>query len=257
VPLSSLHPSERNPRIGVIPAIAESLATNGQYRPIVVRADGEILAGNHTWKAAASLGWTEIAVVRVDVTDEQAARIMLADNRTADLGGYDDAALLALLQEVQEVDLALTGTGYSPDDLELLLGITEADEPTVYSRKVDPIQYVPTMEEPPPCAELVDRTKASALLDAIDAAAIPEEVRDFLRAGAMRHLVFDYARIAEFYSHADAEVQALMEASALVIVDFDDAIHHGFVRLSTRLQGLLDLDLADRPAYDAAAGRGA
>jgi hypothetical protein len=241
----------------VIPAIAESLATNGQYRPIVVRADGEILAGNHTWKAAASLGWTEIAVVRVDVTDEQAARIMLADNRTADLGGYDDAMLLALLQEVQEVDLALTGTGYSAEDLDLLLGLSDADEPTVYSRKVDPIQYVPTMEEPPPCAELVDRTKAAALLDAIEVTPMPEEVRDFLRAGAMRHLVFDYAKIAEFYSHADAEVQALMEASALVIVDFDDAIHHGFVRLSTRLQGLLDLDLADRPAYDAAAGRGA
>jgi hypothetical protein len=252
VPISSLHPSERNPRVGVVPAIAESLTQNGQYRPIVVRPDGEILAGNHTWRAASYLGWTEIAVVQVDVTDEQAARIMLADNRTADLGTYDDDLLLALLREVQQVDLALTGTGYTPDDLELLLGLSDPDGPSVYTRKTDPIQYVPTMEEPPPCAELVDHSKAAALLAEIDAATIPEDVRDFLRAGAMRHLVFDYAKVAEFYAHADAEVQAMMEASALVIVDFDDAIHHGFVRLSTRLQGLLDLDLADRPAYDAA-----
>jgi hypothetical protein len=50
-----------NVRQGDIGAISESLKAHGQYRPIVVdKRTNRILAGNHTWKAAKSLGWTQI-----------------------------------------------------------------------------------------------------------------------------------------------------------------------------------------------------
>ena len=96
-------------------AVAESLTVNGQYRPIVVTTDGTILAGNHTYAAALSLGWDRIAAVTVDVAPEspEALRIMLADNRTADLGGYDDALLLDLLRDLD----TLEGSGYVEDDV--------------------------------------------------------------------------------------------------------------------------------------------
>ncbi len=48
--------------------------------------------------------------------------------------------------------------------------------------------------------------------------------------------VFDYEQIAEYYAHAPAEVQELMERSALVIVDFGRAIEDGFVRLNQELK---------------------
>ena len=48
-------------------------------------------------QAAKALGWPEIAVTWVDVDEEQAARIVLVDNRTNDLAGYDEAALADLL----------------------------------------------------------------------------------------------------------------------------------------------------------------
>ena len=98
-----LRPYHRNPRLGDVEAIARSLEVNGQYRPIVVnlgRHTGrplEVLAGNHTLAAARHLGWDRIAATTVDVDDMEAARIVAADNRTADLGGYDDDVLLALL----------------------------------------------------------------------------------------------------------------------------------------------------------------
>ena len=50
--------------------------------------------------------------------------------------------------------------------------------------------------------------------------------------------MFDYGRIAESYAHAAPEVQRLYEASALVIVDLDDAIRYGYVALLEKLQGM-------------------
>lgn len=101
--LADLRPYHANPRRGDVAQIARSLSRNGQYRPIVVNAGTktgryrEVLAGNHTLAAALKLGWSHLAGSVVDVDDDTAARIVAADNRTAELGGYDDAQLLALL----------------------------------------------------------------------------------------------------------------------------------------------------------------
>ena len=92
-----------NPRKGDTVAIAESIVHNGFYGAVVVqRSTGFILAGNHRLKAAVDTGATEVPVIWVDADDEQALRILLADNRTNDLAGYDDKALLELLSDVVE-----------------------------------------------------------------------------------------------------------------------------------------------------------
>ena len=94
VPVGELTPWPRNPRRGNVALIAESLERHGQYRPIVVRkATGEVLAGNHTLAAAKKLGWPEIAATIVDVDAETAERIVLIDNRSNDVAGYDEAQL--------------------------------------------------------------------------------------------------------------------------------------------------------------------
>jgi len=121
VPIEGLVPYGKNPRRGDVDAIAESLTVNGQYKPIVVRAgSNEVLAGNHTLKAARQLGWDKIAVTFVDVDDDGAARIVLVDNRTNDMATYDEAALAELLSSLPD----LTGTGYGAVDLDELLGTT-------------------------------------------------------------------------------------------------------------------------------------
>lgn len=129
VDVDSLTPYPSNPRIGDIQAIAESLTVNGQFRPLVVNYDtNEILAGNHTWKAAKSLGWSKVAVSYVmDLTAEEAARIVLADNRYSDLATYDPQALAAMLTGLTD----LSGTGYAPSDLDALLAsLTAVTQPT-------------------------------------------------------------------------------------------------------------------------------
>lgn len=118
VPIGTLAPHPRNARNGDTDAIVTSLQVNGQYRPIVATADGTILAGNHTYAAAMQLGWQEIDVVLLDLDPNgpDAVRIMLADNRTADLGRYDDGLLLELLTDLPELD----GTGYDAHDVDVL-----------------------------------------------------------------------------------------------------------------------------------------
>ena len=56
---------------------------------------------------------------------------------------------------------------------------------------------------------------------------------------ASRHIVFNYAKIADYYAHADKEMQELMEQSALVILDIDDAIANGYVKLSKDIEKLI------------------
>jgi ParB-like chromosome segregation protein Spo0J len=123
-PIGDLRTFHMNPRRGNVAAIAASLRVNGQYRPIVVNVGthtgrpDEVLAGNHTLMAARDLGWERLAVVLVDVDDDQAARIVAADNRTADLGdGYDDRTLAELLGGLDDLD----GTGYTEDDLDKIV----------------------------------------------------------------------------------------------------------------------------------------
>lgn len=135
VPIDSIEPHPENPREGYVPAIAESLEVNSQYRAIVVQdSTGYILAGNHTWLAAKGLGWTGIAAVRIDVDDDEARRIMLADNRTAELGGFNDENLHALLLGVQEMEGGLIGTGYDDDYVEELFGIMDLPSPIEIQR---------------------------------------------------------------------------------------------------------------------------
>src|SRR5699024_2582764 len=122
--------------VGDTESIAQSLRSNGAYKPIVVNKGthtgrpNEVLAGNHTLKAHQLLveqGETQfenIATWVVDVTNEQANRIVLADNRTADLGSYDNQNLLLLLQEIGD---DLDGTGYEPEDKDMLKDLL--DEP--------------------------------------------------------------------------------------------------------------------------------
>jgi DNA modification methylase len=71
----------------------------------------------------------EIAATFVDVDEATAQRIVLADNRTADLGGYDDARLADLLEEVAAQGAReLEATGYNQAYLDDLLAALEARE---------------------------------------------------------------------------------------------------------------------------------
>jgi hypothetical protein len=142
VPLSSIELHPRNPRVGDVEAIAASLRRFGQQKPVVVQASTRfVVAGNHLVRAAQELGWSEIAANVVELDDATAIAYMLADNRTSDLGGYDDALLAAILAEQSAVD-NLAATGYDPADVAALLRAAGLDD-----RDPDVVLELPTEAE--------------------------------------------------------------------------------------------------------------
>lgn len=122
VPIDSVMPHPRNVNEGDVGAIGQSIAVNGFFGSIVVqRSSGQIVAGNHRWLAAQRAGASEIPATFIDVDDDTALRILLADNRLTRLGRDDSQALADLLVEIQREQGSLDGTGYDAEALDELL----------------------------------------------------------------------------------------------------------------------------------------
>ena len=128
VDINKLSFLEKNPRQGDIEAVANSYKQFGQRKPIVATKDNVVIAGNHQLAAARSLGWESIAVLYVDDDELTAKAFALADNRTSELGSYDDDLLADLLSEVSSVPELMDSTGFSEDDLFDLIGFDEIEE---------------------------------------------------------------------------------------------------------------------------------
>jgi hypothetical protein len=118
VPVDRLSAHPENPRRGNVDAIVASIEANGFYGAVVAqRSTGYVLVGNHRWQAAQRVGMKTVPVVWVDVDEDRARRILLVDNRSNDIAGWDDDALAALLDELAITGDALAGTGFGADEL--------------------------------------------------------------------------------------------------------------------------------------------
>jgi len=146
-PLEKLRLLPGNPRRGNVDAVKRSLEAFGQRKPIVARrSDRVVIAGNHTLQAAQALGWSEIAVVWVDDDDTTSKAFALADNRTAELGDYDEAALAELIGQVGSVDPdLLVASGWDEASVKELLNELDIatakiqDEDSTSEMPIEPI----------------------------------------------------------------------------------------------------------------------
>jgi DNA modification methylase len=121
-PITEFRLLDGNPRRGDVASVKRSLQRFGQRKPIVVRADGTVEAGNTTLKAALELGWEQIAAVPFDDDEATAKAFALADNRTSELGAFDLAALTAMAVDVHAADPGLLeAASFTEADLNALL----------------------------------------------------------------------------------------------------------------------------------------
>lgn len=90
--------------------------------------------------------------------------------------------------------------------------------------------------------DLIDQRKYYELVNKINKSNVSEEQKKFLLLAATRHLVFNYSLIAEYYPHQSKEMQELMEQSALVIIDFDNAIKYGCANLMEQFNEIEEED---------------
>lgn len=118
ISVDDLKPHPDNPNRGSVDDLAESLTEFGQFRSIVGRPDGTILAGHHLVQAAKRVGIKTVRVDIIDVDDTTARKIMLADNRLADLGLGPNLDLL--LKNLEELGEDIAGTGFDADYIRML-----------------------------------------------------------------------------------------------------------------------------------------
>lgn len=203
-------------------------------RPLLVEEDGTIKCGNKRFRALVKNGVKVVPADYVrrlsDYTPEEVREFVLQDNLQR--GDWDVDKLLA---QYSADELKALGGGF--DELIAEFAARGAESEFEYSSKIEAPQYNITGDNPE-LEELYDTEKADALAKEIDEADVPKKVKAFLKVAAMRHVVFNFRNIAEYYAHADAKVQRLMEKSALVIIDFEDAIRNGFVIVSERMAAL-------------------
>jgi len=219
--------------------IAASIKEWGWTVPVLIEPDGGLIAGHGRILAAQKLGLTDVpCMVAEGWTDAQRRAYIIADNKLALNAGWDDAMLKVELQDLGDLDFDLTLTGFDLDEMAILFDDLPEPDATEYealsenySRKIKAPIYEIKGDKPAP-ADLYDEEKAQRLRKSIAAASVPDDIRRFLEIAADRHTVLNFARIAEFYAHSSADVQELMEQSALIIIDYDRAVEDGFVKLA-------------------------
>lgn len=119
-----------------------------------------------------------------------------------------------------------------------MFDVEQNQEDSKYTLKVEVPQYLPSAMCPD-LSELLDTAKYYQLLHDIEKSNVSEQEKQFLRLSATRLIGFNFSLIADYYSHADKEMQELMEKQALVIIDIEDAIANGYVEYSKTMDSLL------------------
>jgi DNA modification methylase len=141
VSISTLKPYARNARTHSkkqIRQIANSIETFGWTNPILADANGEIIAGHGRVEAAKLLGLNAVPVIRIeDMSEAQKRAYIIADNRLAELAGWDDEILAIELKGLSEIELdfSIETIGFETAEIDMRIsglnsseGPDEADE---------------------------------------------------------------------------------------------------------------------------------
>ena len=221
--------------------IAASIREFGWTNPVLIDGENGIIAGHGRVLAAHKLGETQVPTIELShMSDTQKRAYIIADNKLALNAGWDNEMLALEIDDLKEAGFGIDILGFSESELNDLFGNTKDDE-NIYTQKINTPVYEPS-EIKPNVKDLFNDEKAFEIIAKIKAAKIPQHEKDFLMLTAGRHVVLNFQLIADYYAHSDEVVQELMEDSALVIVDFDDAIANGWVNLSKKLDDVYDAE---------------
>lgn len=130
IPPELLRPYERNARTHSerqVALIAQSIETFGFTNPIIADEAGMIIAGHGRWEAARLLGLAAVPVLRSrHMTAAKVQAYRIADNKLAELSGWDMDLLRLDLQELSslELDFSIETIGFEHAQIDVIL-----DEP--------------------------------------------------------------------------------------------------------------------------------
>lgn len=240
IKLNLLKPYENNPRNNenAVEYVANSIKEFGFKVPIIIDKNNTIVCGHTRYLASKKLGLTEVpCVIADDLTPDKIQAFRLIDNKTNEFATWNEDLLLEELKAIENIDM----TEYGFEEISEKMDEIDVDK---YTQTLTSPQYE-IKGEKPDISELVNTDKSNELEEEINNSSLSFKEKEFLINASKRHNVFDYGKIAEYYAHASEEMQNLMEKSALVIIDYNDAILNGYTTLSDKLRNLMEKDKKD------------
>jgi ParB-like chromosome segregation protein Spo0J len=137
LPVSGLKPHPKNPRTHSrkqVKQIAKSIETFGFTNPALIDRGGVIIAGHGRVEAAKLLGLHQVPTVCLEeLNQDQIRAYILADNKLAELGGWDEEILATELQHLIDLEevLDISVTGFEVAEIDLIIeGNKQEPEPT-------------------------------------------------------------------------------------------------------------------------------
>lgn len=127
LPVTNLEPSTRNARTHSkkqILQIAHSIREFGFNSPILIDSNNVVVAGHGRLAAAKELGIDTVPTICIDhLTKAQLRAYAVADNRIAELAGWDEEILKIEFQEILDMDPSfdLTVTGFEMPEIDLII----------------------------------------------------------------------------------------------------------------------------------------
>ena len=124
VKISELRPHPKNPRVhpdSAIDKLVRSIKEYGWTNPVLVSADGYVLAGHARLKAAEKAGISEVPVIYLPLEGAKAEAYLIADNRLQDETEWDLPMLKDLLQELDTGEFNIEITGFEMGEIEELM----------------------------------------------------------------------------------------------------------------------------------------
>jgi len=243
--IDSLIPYANNSRThsdAQVSQVAASIKEFGFTNPVLIDEQGGIIAGHGRVMAAKKLGLAEVPCVVLDgLSEAQKKAYIIADNKLALNSGWDADMLKVEMERLGELGFDLSLTGF--DDIELGELLADAED---LAGGLDSEKYTDKIEAPiyeikgeqPNLGECFDTSAADSLVCEVEASNLPKDLKQFLTFAAFRHTRFNYEKIAELYAGQTPEIKNLFERSALVIIDYDKAVEHGYVKLTKDLMAL-------------------
>lgn len=239
--INELKPYENNSRThdeSQIKQICESIKEYGWTNPVLIDEKGMIIAGHGRVEAGKKLDIKEVpCIVLSGLTEVQKKAYVIADNKMALNAGWNEELLKTELENLKELDFDLELTGFSKKELDKLFD--EINESNPYTAKTEIPQYE-IKGEMPEIYELIEEEKVNQLIEDIRKSNVGEKEKEFLIKSAYRHYGFNYSKIAEYYCHQNKEMQELMEKSALVIIDINNAIAEGYAELKEEMEEMIE-----------------
>jgi len=151
---NSLNPYKNNARVHSdkqVSQIAASMSKFGFNNPILIDVNGTIIAGHGRWLAAKKLKLDEVPTICLDhLSDVELKAYVLADNKLAELAGWDKDILAIEFQNLTSMDLGfdIEITGFETGQIDFIIDGAVSSKLDPADEIIEPDVDVPSITKP-------------------------------------------------------------------------------------------------------------